>query len=69
MTRTLAILILIVIAVLLAVVWSAQHRINGLAMPLLVESSAPVPDPPPVMLFAPCPIAPRNFPRMQERKA
>lgn len=67
MTRSAAFaLLLAMIALALLNIALLEAKAANAGLPLV---NAAEPDPQPHMLFAPCPVAPRNFPRWQERKA
>jgi hypothetical protein len=66
MTRTIAALLILAIILFVVVISTREHRINGLTMPLLVTAKAQRETP---MLYAPCPIAPRNFRSPSQRSA
>lgn len=67
MTRLVAFLVLAAALAALAALVTMEHRPSGYAMPLLIDAEAA--QQPPAMLFAPCPLSPKNLPLPIERKA
>jgi hypothetical protein len=57
----------LILALAIAALWASERKP---VHPLLIEAGFPVRvTEPPAMLFAPCPLGPRNFRRFEERKA
>lgn len=62
MTRNIGFVILSIVLGLLTILMLSEHRAQSM---VLVQASAPTA----ARIFAPCPIAPRNFPIPKESRA
>jgi hypothetical protein len=60
-----AIFVVVIIAAVILV--ATEHRLPNEGFPVI--NAALRGNPPPSYMFAPCPVAPRNFHPQQERKA